>query len=153
LRFERTFDFELVRRILTHPQLYPRMGDDYIPPVEQYQVPTDPRFWYLLAFDGDELLGLVPLYLENVVCWQLHFALLPHTWGGKSHDVGRELPGWLWANTPCRRLVAHVPAWNERVLRFLPKYMGMTQYGRNTKAFMTGGILHDLIDMGVSKPA
>src|ERR1019366_494769 len=32
IRFERTTDYDLVRAILTHPQLYPRMGDDATPP-------------------------------------------------------------------------------------------------------------------------
>ena len=75
MRFERSTDLRLVRAILTDPDIYDRMGDDGIPPREEYQVPNHPGIWWITVWDRERLLGLFAFFPENAICWATHVAL------------------------------------------------------------------------------
>jgi RimJ/RimL family protein N-acetyltransferase len=151
LRFERTENLELVRRILTHPRIWPHISDDGSPPPEQFEPPDHPAIWHVLAWDGDELLGLWLLVPHNSVCWEVHTALLPHAWGERARRAARAFLAWLWRETPCRRLITAVPASNRLALRFA-EAAGMRIWGVNEKSFLRGGRLEDQILLGLSPP-
>ena len=151
MHFERTTDYELVRQILTHPRMFPHMGDDFMCPVEEYQVPTDPRIWYVLASDEWRAIGLFCFIPENEICWQAHVAMLRKVPPALTHRAGKEIIEWLWRNTPCRRLIASVPASNPAAVKFGIQAMGLIRYGVNRRSFMKNGILRDQILMGRSR--
>jgi hypothetical protein len=91
---------------------------------------------------------------ENEVCWSVHVALLRGTPRAVTRQAGREVMAWLWANTPCRRLVASVPASNRAAVRYGLDVEGMNlvPFGVNEKSFMKGGKLWDQVLMGRSRP-
>jgi hypothetical protein len=72
LCFERTFDYELVRRIITHPKIYRWMVSDGAVPAEEYQAVEDVAICYLLCQDGKEILGLFILIPQTSACIQVH---------------------------------------------------------------------------------
>jgi hypothetical protein len=158
MHFNRTTDYELVRRILTRRRMYEWMGDDYAPPVEQFQVNTDPRIWYVLASDEWRAIGLFCFFPENEICWAAHVALLRGTHPRLTHRAGWEVVRWLWNNTPCLRLTAKVPACNRAAVRFGLGPMGLKLIGPTLEqsveplSFMKGGRLVDQILMGRSRP-
>lgn len=152
MRFERTVDRELVRRILTHPRIWPHIADDGTPPVEQFEPPDHPAIWYVLIYDGDELLGLWALVPHNSVCWEIHTALLPTAWGARARRAAAEFKEWLWRQTPCRRLITAVPASNRLALRFA-EAAGMRAWGVNERSWLRNGHLEDLIMLGISRPS
>ncbi len=156
--FERTFDYDLVRAILTGRRMYPHMGDDFTCPVEQYRVPTDPRIWYVLASEEWRAIGLFCFIPENEICWAAHVAMLRKVPPALTHRAGRQVIRWLWNNTPCLRLTAKVPACNRAAVRFGLGPMGLKLIGPTLEqsveplSFMKGGRLVDQILMGRSRP-
>jgi L-amino acid N-acyltransferase YncA len=57
---------------------------------------------------------------------------------------------WLFGHTPCRRLIAEIPAYNRLTVQ-LARRSGFIDYGRNPKSFMKFGKLQDLVLMGLSE--
>jgi hypothetical protein len=148
--FQRTKDFELVREVLTRPCIYPWIGDDYCPPVEEFRVNEHPDISYLAALGCKGMVGMFTLLPQNRVCWEVHVVMLP--WASKKEkwEAARCLPAWLASHTPCRRLTAAVPASNWPALIYGTHGIGMRYVGRQQKAFMRGGQLRDLIILGLS---
>ncbi len=149
-RFLPTCDLELVRRVLTHPRIYPRITDDGSPPPEEFQPSDHPAVTYLVAYQGEELLGLYVLVPHNAVCWEVHVAMLPSAWG-RARAATRAMVAWVWQHTRCRRLIASVPVSNRLALA-LGFAAGARAWGRNEKSFLRGGRLIDQITLGLSRP-
>lgn len=146
----------VVKRILCHPKIYPHISDDYSPRASEYQPCRHEAIWYVLAHDrklggGRLLLGLWMFVPQNGVCWEVHTALLPNAWGGIGLEAARILPAWIWANTPCRRIVTNVPTTNRLALHFAVK-AGMRIYGVNQASYLKGGKLCDQVCLGLSPP-
>jgi RimJ/RimL family protein N-acetyltransferase len=135
---------------MTHPKLYEWCTDDSCPARESFQPVQHPGIWYVLAFDGDELLGLFCLAPQNGICWELHTRLLPASWGPLATAALEGLISWLWANTPCERLVTNVPDFNRLALKFARR-AGLVEFGRNERSFKKHGKNHDQILFGVTK--
>jgi RimJ/RimL family protein N-acetyltransferase len=154
IHFERSFDYELIRQILTHPKIYDHISDDGSPAREEYQPIEHEAIWYVIVRDvreeGEDLLGLWMFTPQNAVCWEVHTALLPCAWGPAGQRAARLLPEWIWANTPCRRIVTNVPETNRLALHFAAK-AGMKVYGVNRQSWMKDGVLCDQICLGLSK--
>ncbi|HEX3941583.1 MAG TPA: hypothetical protein VHX11_08895 [Acidobacteriaceae bacterium] len=149
MNFSLATDRDAIRRVITDPQLYPRMSDDFSPPPAAYEPPKEATF--IEVRDGEELLGYFGLIEENAVCWKVHTCLLPSTWGPRAKQASREFIAWLWQNTRCQRLITDVPSDNRLALRFA-KQGGLTEYGINPKSFSRGGVLLDQFCLGISKP-
>jgi RimJ/RimL family protein N-acetyltransferase len=147
--FERTRDYALVRAILTHPAIWPWIGDDFAPPIDQWQPVEDERIWYVVARERGGLLGLFLFLPQSAVCWECHVSMLPEAWGGGALRAGREVIPWLAAHTGCRRLVAQIAASNPRAIRYA-EACGFTRFGINSKSFMKSGKLEDQVLLGLS---
>lgn len=146
--FFRITDLELVREILSRPEIYGAMGDDFTPPVEEFTVNDHPLIWYVGIRNEDRLIGMFVLIPENPVCWQVHVAMMPWATTTEKWAAARKLPGWLDQNSECRRLVAAVPACNRTAKVYGVFGLGMRYVGRHQAAFMKGGRLQDLIILG-----
>ncbi|MGO9967262.1 MAG: hypothetical protein ACLPY2_08320 [Bryobacteraceae bacterium] len=155
MTFDRTWDYELVRTILTHPTLYRHMGDDFAPDPERFEVNRHPAIWYVLATEEWRAIGLFCFFPENDICWAAHVAMLRKTPPALTRQAGREVMRWLWERTPCRRLVASVPMCNRAAVRYGldPQGMNLLPYGVNEKSFLKDGKLWDQQLMGRSRPS
>jgi RimJ/RimL family protein N-acetyltransferase len=158
IQFERSTDYELCKRILTHPRIYDHISDDFSPDPADYEPIDHPSVWYVIVRDTPdtdnadaELLGLWMLQPLNGVCWEIHTALLPNAWGERGRRAAKHMAQWVWEHTTCRRLVTNVPENNRLALAFA-EAAGMKVYGRNTRSFLKGGKLLDQILLGLSKP-
>ncbi len=152
ITFERTRAYGVVRSILTDPGTYARMTDDFAPVAADFAVNEHPLAWYVLVIVAGQVDGLFCFYPENAICWAAHVAFLRGVPPRVTHQAGREIVPWLFAHTPCLRLIASVPACNRAAVRFGLRAMGLRAYGRNTNSFLKGGKLVDQILMGRSKP-
>lgn len=141
---------ELVREVMTHPRVYPWIGDDGSPAREEFRPNDHPALWYVLAFDGEDLLGLWLFVPLNAITWEAHTCLLPGHGFRRGRQAGKEVIEWLWANTPCERLVTSVPTYNRAALQFA-KAAGMQEYGRNPQSFLKDGRRHDQILLGIGR--
>jgi len=148
--FERTADYALIKSIITHPEIYPLVADDFSPRPEFWEPIQNDEIWYVLAKE-DKPLGLFALIPDNKICWKAHPCLLPETRGKMSREITKQFVQWLWQNTPCRRLIAEIPEFNRVVIKYAVD-CGMTQFGVNEKSLLKGGILHDQVMLGISRP-
>jgi hypothetical protein len=144
----RTRDFESVNGILTAPEIYPLIGDDYTPPVEDFRVNEHPDIWYVAVLNSWVGLGLFSLIPQSRVCWEVHVAMLPSATTREKWAAARMLPGWLAQYTECKRLTAAVPACNWPAIVYGTHGIGMRYVGRQNRAFMKHGVLQDLILLG-----
>ena len=154
IRFERTRDYELVARIMTHPRLYSWIADDFYPPPENFWPNASESIFYLLVFDVDEssetktgdgdLLGLIITHPINALLWETHLALLPHAWGETAREIAAAFEAWLWATTPAKKAVGFMPADNTLGIRYLRR-VGWREAGRLEACYMRFGRLLDLL--------
>ena len=157
IHFERSFDYELIRKIITHPRIYKHLVDDRCPPPEEYSPPQGEHIWYILVHDiypdagPEELLGCWIIHPHNSICYEIHTALLPNAWGETAHRAVRLVFEWIWEHTPCLRLITTVPYPNRLALHFAYR-AGMTVYGTNHQSWLQDGKLWDQICLGINKP-
>lgn len=141
--FERTFDYDLARAIVTHPKLYrPSQLSDFAPERGAYRVVEDPAIWYVLARGaaGDPL-GLFMFVPRSPVWWEVHLCFLPGGWG-RSRDISLACAHWFSEQTGCRKLSATVPAYN-RLMHSLAARLGMERVGVLTASVRQAGRLCD----------
>jgi RimJ/RimL family protein N-acetyltransferase len=149
ITFERTRDYPLVREILTHPQLYRFLGDDATPAAAEFEVNEHPAIWYVLARDESYLLGVFTLIPQNAVCFEIHAAMLPESWGQTALEALQRVFLFMTAESGCRRIVASIPACNRLAIRYGER-AGMTQFGVNPDSFLRGGTLYSQVLLGIS---
>jgi hypothetical protein len=151
VKFRRTTDYELVRQILTaNARSYDAMCEDGSPRREEFRPIEHPAIWYVVAgSDAGVVYGLFMFVPQNAICYEVHNCFLPRAWGRQALEAGRGASGWMFANSPCRRIVGATPAYLRLALAFA-KRSGMVEYGINPKAFLKNGVLHDLILTGIS---
>ncbi len=151
IHIERSQDYALIRGIMTHPRVYPHLRDDASPAAADFQPIESEALCYLVAWDANELLGLWLLVPLNAVCWEIHTALLPNAWGDRARRASDVMLAWVWGNTPCRRIVTHVPADNRLAYHFALA-AGMHVFGIDEQSFLKGGRLLDQICLGINRP-
>ena len=151
IHIDRSTDYGLIRGIMTHPAVYRHLTDDASPEVADFIPIENDAFCYLVAWDGNELLGLWLLVPLNAVCWEIHTALMPNAWGDRAQRAAAVMLEWVWANTPCRRIVTHVPSDNRLAYRFALA-AGMRVFGIDEQSFLKGGRLLDQICLGINRP-
>jgi RimJ/RimL family protein N-acetyltransferase len=150
ITFQRTYDYDLIESIMTHPQLYEAAADDFAPTRESFQPRTDSDIWYILVRFAGNVIGLFALAPQNAICWEVHTRLLPAAWGPIARAAAAALVPWVWENTGCRRLVTVCPSYNRLAIRFAERG-GMTRYGVNPQSWQKGGALFDQVLLGISK--
>lgn len=150
MTFEPTTDLELVRTIVTHPKLYPMLSDDFSPAREEYVPLEHPAVTYLLAKDGQEVLGLWMLVEQSPVITEVHTCLLPSSWGARAAAAAKGGMSWVFEHTGVQLLITHVPQYNRLACRFA-RAARMTELGRLPKSFRKNNELHDQILLGVSR--
>lgn len=152
-RFERSFDYTLIRQTMTTPAIYRMIGDDSSPAVEDFRPPEHELIRYVLAYDGDELLGCFIFTPESSACLQVHTCLLPIAplIAGRSLAAARGVIQWIWETTGYCRIVTRVPDFNRLALRFALK-AGMVEFGVNPMSYRKNGILQGQTYLGIGKP-
>lgn len=152
IRFERTRNLKLIASIMTHPDLWPWLSDDFYPAPENFLPIESEAIFHLMAFDGDEPLGLYITHPINTLLWEVHHALLPKAWGPRALEIGRAFEAWMWLNTDALKLVGFTPACNKLALRYA-KQLGMQEVARVAKCYQRRFELHDIVILEKAKPA
>ena len=158
--FQRTFDYALVRAIVTRPDIYPYLTSDGAPSAETFRVPEGDWNWYVLVRGGgevdepagyqrgeDSILGLFWLVPYNAVCWEVHTCFLPALRGARAIRAYREGCEWLWRNSPCRKTIGNIPEYNRAALAVALR-AGAHIIGINRKSLLKDGRLIDQTIVG-----
>jgi hypothetical protein len=149
--FERTFDYELVRRIITHPKIYRWMVSDDAVPAEEYRAVEDAAVVYLLCKEDADILGLFMLIPQTSACVQAHACLLPWARNGRAVECYRAGIDWVWANTGFAKVIGFTPAYNFAALR-VAEAAGLERVGVITKSLKKFGKLQDQVILAISRP-
>lgn len=146
---ERTFDEELIKKIVTHKAVWGFVSDDGSDK-ENYKPAIHESFYWLLVRDKDEVLGLYFLHPQNYICYEIHTCLLPAAWGEKSREAAKQVLSWMFSNTICMKVITYIPDDNEKAF-FYAKRAGLEQEGINKRSFMKNGKLLDQKVLGITK--
>jgi RimJ/RimL family protein N-acetyltransferase len=156
VRLERTEYMKTIDRIAHHPSVFPFISDD----AGDQPMPDPRRVHYLLvrvdepiSESGvkDEVVGFVAFYPENYCTMVPHIALLPeHRGRGVGTEALQLAAQWVFANTPCRKLVAR-PAENNRAMIRVFEKCGFRYEGTSTRSLLRKGELFDRICFGLEK--
>jgi Protein of unknown function (DUF2824) len=151
LEVERTFDYGLVRRIMTHPDIYPYMVSDGAASAEDFGPGRGEHLWYILVHDGAELLGMFLCVPLNAITWEAHTMFFPGIGGRRAIAAYRCGLEWLWANSPCKKIVGFIPEDNPRAL-VVALRGGAEKLGVLTKSISKHGRLLDqtVVSAGVN---
>lgn len=151
LELSRTFDYRLIRDIVTNPRLYPHIANDFHPDASEFEPNHNAAIFYMLVTDDAQVLGVCTAHsIITPEIWEIHHALLPSAWP-RTAEIAALFERWLFTETPCQVAVGHTPANNKLACRFALK-CGMTQTGVIPKAYRKGGKLHDLLVFTKNKP-
>jgi RimJ/RimL family protein N-acetyltransferase len=145
MRIERATDAEVVRSIVSHPDVKPEIWDgEEDPPVPMHEL----VYYLIVRRDGDAA-GVIAFIPRNAIVWDAHAAVLPEHRGCGTGAM-RLAVKWMFENTPCRKVVCEPPAFKVAMVRVLEKN-GFHREGISTKSFQWHGELHDRVLMGIEK--
>ncbi len=150
ISFERTFDLELVRSIITDPSIWPNVSDDNSGDPKDFWPTDHEAICYILARDEEKLIGMWSFVPHNSVCWEVHTYLLPNHGFTQGRKAAKELAAWIFANTKCQRIFTNVPEFN-RAARIFAKAAGMKEFGNNPNSFIRNGTLWNQTLLGLSR--
>lgn len=153
---DRTFNEAEVLAVIGHPEVRPYTYDmdGEIP------CPMHESIYHLIAkedfgFDpGDiqtRVLGSVTFMPVNSITWNPHIGVLPE-YRGYGTEIMRAAMQWMFAKTPCLKLVAHPPTSNPRMIRVFEK-CGFVREGYSRDSFPWRGEIYDRVLMGASCPS
>lgn len=149
---ERTNDMDLVTRVMTDPCVYPYVTDDGSPNPEEFEPVESDLIYYLLVLDySKNVLGLFLVHPQNSIMYEIHTCLLRSCRGLMADEAARLVLQWIFNNTPCQKLITHVPAYNKPALDYA-KRSGFTVEGNNSHSFLKNGKLHDQVCLGIKGP-
>ena len=145
----RTHDAELIKRMVTHPEVYPYLSDDGSPSRDEWQPVINDAVYYVLAARDSSPVGLWMFHPQNSVCYEGHSVVLPEMQGNGA-EIAVMVQVWMFEHTPCQRIIGNAPMCNPRALYYAQK-AGMQPFGVNVKSYLKDGVLYDQIVLGVSK--
>lgn len=146
MTLERTRDMDKVAAILSHPAIFPHVGDDTVISCD----PVDHDAFHWMLVDDGEPAGVFLVHAHNSVCYEMHTSILPRAWGEKAAKAAQMLLAWAFCETECQKMITAVPAYNRAALRFA-KAGGMVQEGINRSSYLHDGALVDQIMLGITK--
>lgn len=147
----RTTDAAWVKRVLTHPDIYPNSSDDGSPSPDEFKPEVHSAVIWLEVTINRKRAGIWALVPSNSFCYEIHTALLPWCRGRLALNAAQELLRWVWENTKAVRVWTTVPVFNRPAMLFT-RMSGLTEFGRNPMSFKKDGVLYDQVLLGTSRP-
>jgi len=142
------YDVDIVRAILTHPDIYDRIAEDGTAAAKDYY-PDMTDGVYLVGADGDDLVGLMAYEPINGVTWECHVQVLPKHRKTLADEFAQTALRWAF-DMGCEKIVAQIPVLYPNVRDFGIKH-GFEVEGINRKSYMKNGQLYDQWYMGLTR--
>lgn len=139
---------EEVRAVLADPRCYWRMRDDLSPSLDSVSPLPLPQVRYVMA-EEEERFGVFLLCGDETRA-EVHFCLLPSTWGW-SDLLAHCFLAWAWQNTALRVLSALVPNYNRLALKLALK-VGFREKAKMLKSGTKDGKWFDLHVLELERP-
>lgn len=150
MQIERTFDYELVNSILTHPEIYKTIADDAAPPIEKYKTPESEEIIYLVA--AGEPIGVMIYHPTSSITVDCHVQVLPQHRKQYAKAFGEAVINWLWKNTSFLKINAQIPFCYPNVCEFAV-LNGFEVEGTNKCSYLKNNQIHDQWYLGLARPS
>lgn len=142
-------DEELVRSVMTHPEIYPYLGDDSRLPADKFKPYFDKSLLYVtVKEDNSGLIGLFLLVKHTSIKWEAHTMMLPSGRGRRAVKAYKQGIEWCRDNG-CRYLEGIIPEDNAGAIA-IALLGGMEHVGTLRKSILRGGTLMDEVIVGKS---
>lgn len=150
---ERTQDVGFIASVLRHPEIKDLISDD-----GEVILPLHPQLYYLVpkieigvepGMIEDRAIGCLAFMPINFITWNPHIAILPE-YRGRGTEAMELGIQWMFENTRCLKIVAHVPEYNAAMFRVFEK-CGFQHEGYSPDSIMKHGKLHGRVLMGRSR--
>jgi len=149
----RVTDANEVNRIMTHPDVYPKISDDGCPEAGDYDVTPllECDAIYCLGWMIDGIwAGMWLFEPRNTITYEGHICILPGFRGAAAVRATEDAFRWMFRNTACRKVVALIPEGNKPAIAFA-MLAGMRKEGLVKRSFLKGGKVVDQQLLGIEK--
>jgi RimJ/RimL family protein N-acetyltransferase len=143
-------DREFIRQTMTHPKIWPYISDDYARKSADFMPAMHGSFRYLTPEHQGKRVGVFFYHPHSTVLWEVHTCVLPEFWGEPATTAARAGLAWMIENTPCRKVITHVPRTNQKARMFALR-VGLKDEGVNRASFLKDGDLVDQYLMGITE--
>lgn len=146
-------DAKEVWAVMKSPDVWEHITDDapvWMGEGELSMVVANPSLFFLVPVVDGIRVGVFFLHPWNYVTYELHSMVRKENRGKMVVAGLKELGRFMFDNTPCQKIVTHVPAGNFRA-KALAQLMGMELIGNNRKSLLRGGVLIDQYLYGICK--
>ena len=143
-----TFDMGLVHRLIQDDEIWNTMAEDGISK-EVFYPSFDSMSCWLLAKDGDEVIGVVLIHNDNSKSIKIHPYILPEH-KGKGKPMAKAFYKWLVEN--CKgiaKVIITIPFCYKRVYLFA-KVAGFIDEGINRMSYCKDGKMYDQWNLGLT---
>lgn len=150
IKVSRTWDAELVRDVMTRPDIWATVAEDG-QFIDDYAVDCTGDCW-LEVSDDNLTVGLYNLHPENSVTLQAHIQLLPEYRLDYARPSGKKFFEWIVNEGPkqYQKLIVKIPSIYPNVRKFVEEF-GLVLEGTITKSYLKNDELVDMWILGITK--
>lgn len=141
MKLERTTDLALIKSVFLHPGIADEDMERLMP------FPLVDMVYWLLAYEGDTLLGCITFFPLYGCAWNPHIGIFPAQ-RGCGTEVMRSGVKWMFENTPARKILAF--PFKPIMWRVYEK-CGFRKEGWSPKLVDFNGELKDCLIVGIEK--
>jgi RimJ/RimL family protein N-acetyltransferase len=141
---------ELVRAIMTEPEIWDRASEDGIDQ-ETWYPGTDGFSIWLLCVEDNTPIGVILLHTDNSTTLKMHpYLRKAHRTRGR--DMMKEFYEWVLENTEDRinKINVSIPENDKRVINFAKK-VGFKKEGLNRDSYMKNGTIYAQQNLGITR--
>lgn len=109
-------DYELIRQIMTEPQIWQEICGIYGGIIEEFHPIVD-GYIYLIGYDKLDIIGLFIIHPQDSD-FMCHVQVLPEKRKEYSLEFGKKVIQWTWDNTDINKLIALIPENFKNVISF-----------------------------------
>ncbi len=140
-------DIDMVMNIISHKDIWSWITDDMSPPepprMSLVNVLDNSNEYVLgLGKNGAPCVGLAAFHPINGITFDFHIMVLPEYRGDFIRLDIVDSISWMFNSTPCRKIEASVPEFNERMRKAIIKW-GFAQEGISRGSFMKNNTIYN----------
>lgn len=143
---DRCYDVDVVRAILTHPEIYECIAEDGTPPRADV-IPNMVSAAYVIGIVGSEPIGLMVYHPINGITWECHVQVLPEYRKQHADEFSQKALDWAFG-MGVKKIVAQIPFLYPNVKDFGLKH-GFEIEGINRQSYLKNGQIHDQWYLGL----
>lgn len=146
---KRCLDAEVIKKIMTHPRVYPWISDDSSPKSSEFEPVIHDSIYYLVVEDKDPI-AVFMYHQHNAITFEVHTCVLPAGYGEKAIKAAVLSMHWMFRNTNAKKIVTHVPENNVKAKSFAER-CGLIHEGVNRKSFLKNSKIYDQYLLGITE--